>query len=101
VGHGGFPEARPELGNAPISPDFGSQWRQLPPKNGPNAAGETVPIPGAWIYDNNNLYLPSGLQTQFAPHGFMRLEFDGDQLVEYVRTPLDANVWLGSLTDSN
>jgi hypothetical protein len=101
LGHGGFPEARPELGNAPTSPDFGSQWRQLPPKNGPNAAGETVPIPGAWIYDNNNIYLPPGLQKQFAPNGFMRLEFDGDRLVEYVKAPDNANVWVRWLTDSN
>lgn len=97
VGHGGFPQERPVLGNAPGHPEFGSQWRQLQRKEGQNDAGQTVPIPGAWIYDNNNLYLPSGLQTQFAPHGFMRLEFQDDQIVEYVRTPLNANVWLQSL----
>ena len=97
VGHAGFPESRPVLGNAPISPEFGSQWRQLPAKMAQNDAGDMVPIPGAWIYDTNNLYIP-GFETLFAPHGFMRLEFNGDKLVEYVRSPHNANIWLKELT---
>jgi hypothetical protein len=100
VGHAAFPESRPDLGNAPISPDFGSQWRQLPAKQAQNDAGDMVPIPGGWIYDNNNLFIP-GFATQFAPNGFMRLEFDGDKLVEYVRSPLSANVWLKELTPAD
>jgi hypothetical protein len=88
VGHAGFPETRPDLGNAPTSPDFGSQWRQLAPRNGN--------IPGAWIYDTNNLYVP-GFETDFAPNGFVRLEFNDGQLVEFVRAPDNANVWLKEL----
>jgi hypothetical protein len=84
VGHAAFPESRPNLGNAPASPEFGSQWRRLPEK-------ETAPA--AWIYDNNNLYVP-GFETLFAPNGFMRLEFDGEHLVEYVKAPDNANIWL-------
>jgi hypothetical protein len=97
VGHAAFPQKRPDLGNAPNSPEFGSQWRQLNPKTAPNDAGDLAPIPGAWIYDKNNLYIP-GFETEFAPNGFMRLELNGDKLVEYVRTPEDANVWIKELT---
>jgi len=68
--------------------------RMLP---GQNDAGQTVPIPGAWIYDTNNLYIPD-FATRFAPNGFLRLEFDGAHLVEFVRSPGGANVWLEELT---
>jgi hypothetical protein len=99
TGHAAFPESRPDLGNAPVSTKFGSQWRQLPPKTAANDAGTPVPIPGAWIYDKNNLYIPEpDLKTKFAPNGFMRLELNGDKLVEYVRTPEDATVWVKELT---
>jgi len=100
MGHAAFPESRPNLGNAPTSPEFGSQWRRLPARDGANDAGETVPIPGAWIYDTNNLYIP-GFETQFAPNGFLRLEFDGGRLVEFVRAPDNANIWLKELTDAS
>jgi hypothetical protein len=93
VGHAAFPEVRPDLGNAPESPDFGSQWRQLQTKPGPG--GTTVP--GAWIYDKENIYIP-GFETTFGGNGFMRLEFDGDHLVEYVRSSGNVNVWLKELT---
>jgi hypothetical protein len=97
VGHAAFPEFRVDLGNALASPEFGSQWRQLPAKDGQNEDGDTVPVPGAWVYDTNNIYVP-GFETQFVPNGFMRLEFNADKLVEYVRTPANANVWLKELT---
>jgi hypothetical protein len=88
AGHAGFPETRPDLSNADISPDFGSQWRRLKSKD-PSR-------PDGWIYDTNNLYIP-GFETLFAPNGFMRLEFNGRQLVEFVRTPDNSNVWLKEL----
>jgi len=88
VGHAGFPETRPDLTNADISPDFGSQWRRLKSKDGAK--------PDTWIYDTNNLYIP-GFETLFAPNGFMRLEFNDRHLVEYVRTPDNSNVWLKEL----
>ena len=72
------------------SPDFGSQWRRLPEKKETN-------VPAAWIYDTNNLYIPD-FATKFAPNGFLRLEFDGPRLVEFVRAPDNANVWLKELT---
>jgi len=90
VGHGGFPETRANLGNAPPSPDFGSQWRYL---NGPTDGS----VPGGWILDTPNLWIP-GFETAFAPHGFMRLEFRDDQLTEYVRAPDNANIYLKDLT---
>jgi hypothetical protein len=97
VGHAAFPESRPDFGNAATSPEFGSQWRRLLPKTATNDANEKVDVPAAWVYDTNNLYIP-GFETQFAPNGYMRLEFDGDRLVEYVRAPDSANVWLKELT---
>jgi hypothetical protein len=98
VGHAAFPQARPNLGNAPVSGNFGSQWRQLLAKSGSDSSGATVPIPGAWVYDNNNLYMPIDFAAQFSPNGFMRLEFSGNQIAEYVRTPLNANIWEDTLT---
>jgi hypothetical protein len=87
VGHGGFPETRADLSNAPYSNDFGSQWRQLLKKGD---------IPGGLALYENNLYVP-GFETQFEPHGFMRLEFDGDPLIEYVRSPLGSNLYFQDL----
>ena len=88
-GHGGFPQERADLGNAPGSTDFGSQWRYLP---GP----ANTDIPGGWVLDTGNVYI-AGFEAAFGPHGFMRLEFRGDQLIEYVRAPDNANIYLKNL----
>lgn len=96
-GHAAFPQERPDLGTAPESQEFGSQWRYLAAKTAKNQAGETVPVPGAWVYDTNNIYV-AGFETQFCPNGFMRLEVDGAHLVEYVRSPDSSNIWLKELT---
>lgn len=87
VGHGGFPEARIDLSNAPFSDELGSQWRQV--------AG-TGDVPGAYVLDTANLYIPT-FETQFAPHGFMRLEFNNSDVTEYVRAPDNANIYLKPL----
>jgi hypothetical protein len=87
VGHSGFPETRPDVTAAPASPEFGSQWRRLERK------GE---IPGAWVLDTPNLYIP-GFEADFAPNGFMRLELRDDRLIEYVRAPDNANIYLKDL----
>ena len=89
VGHGGFPEGRVDLSNAQADPDFGSQWRYVP---GPPSSG----IPGGWVLDTANVYV-AGFEDQFVPNGFMRLEFRSDQLVEYVRAPDNANIYLKNL----
>jgi len=89
VGHGGFPQKRVDLGNAPESTDFGSQWRYLPSPSNSDT-------PGGWVLDTANVYI-AGLETAFGPHGFMRLEFNGDQLTEYVRAPDNANIYLKPL----
>jgi hypothetical protein len=47
-------------------------------KDRQNDAGEAVPVPAAWVYDTHNLYI-RGFETQFAPDGYIRLEFNGDQ----------------------
>lgn len=71
----------------PQSPSYGSQWRKLAGSNG---------IPGGWAYDKPNLYVP-GFEEQFAPHGYVRIEFQGQKISEYVKTPEGANVWIGDL----
>jgi hypothetical protein len=88
--------AAPDFGNAPTSREFGSQGRRLTAKTAQNGAGETVPVPAAWVYDTNNLCIP-GFETQFASNSYIRLEFNGDQLAEYVRAPDSTNVWLKEL----
>lgn len=89
VGHAAFPEMRKDLGNAPESTDFGSQWRYL-------ASPENTDIPGGWVLDTANLWVP-GFEREFAPNGYMRLEFRDDQLIEYVRAPDGANIYLKEL----
>jgi hypothetical protein len=87
VGHGGFPENRVDLSNAPFTDALGSQWRQV--------AG-TGAIPGGYVLDTPNLYIPT-FETQYSPHGFMRLEFSGETLTEFVRAPDNSNLYLQSL----
>lgn len=88
VGHGGFPQNRVDLSNAPFTDELGSQWRQV--------AG-TATIPGGYALDTANLYIPT-FEEQFSPHGFMRLEFNNDALTEYVRAPDNSNIYLKPLT---
>jgi calcineurin-like phosphoesterase family protein len=88
VGHGGFPEARTDVSNAPFSPELGSNWRKIT---------GTPDIPSAYLLDSANLYVPT-FEAQFAPHGYMRLEFQNDRLTEYVRAPDAANIYLEDLT---
>ncbi len=95
VGHAAFPEDRPDLTNAAGSEEFGSQWRRLEQED-PKPGGNPTVTPAAFIYDTNNLYI-HGFETMFAPNGYMRLEFNGKELVEYVRAPDGANVWLKPL----
>lgn len=91
AGHGGFPEGRSDLSNLPYSAQLGSQWRQLPVKGS---------IPGGLALDSNNLYIP-GFETLFEPHGFMRLEFTGARLTEYVRAPDGSNIYFEDLGQAN
>jgi hypothetical protein len=86
VGHGGFPQERPDLSTAPRTPDS-DQWRIL---------SKTDSSPGARIVDSANVYI-SRFEAQFAPNGFMRLEFEDDRLIEYVRAPDGANIYLQDL----
>jgi len=87
VGHGGFPENRVDLSNAPSSDEFGSQWRHV---------ASTGAIPGGYALDTPNLYIPT-FEVQFSPHGFMRLEFNNNDLTEYVRAPDNSNIYLKPL----
>jgi hypothetical protein len=87
VGHGGFPENRVDLSNAPISDEFGDQWRYVATTGG---------VPGGYALDTNNLYIPT-FEAQFSPHGFMRLEFNGGSLTEFVRAPDNSNIYLKPL----
>ncbi len=90
VGHGGFPENRVDLSNAPFTDQLGSQWRHIDGKDS---------IPGGYVLDTPNLYIPT-FETKFSPHGFMRLEFSGDQLTEFVRAPDNSNIYLQPLAQA-
>jgi hypothetical protein len=92
IGHGGFPQTRDDLSNAPFSAELGSQWRKLDGKK--MADGEFVP--GAYVLDTPNLYVP-GFEEHFAPNGFLRLEFQNDRLTEFVRAPDGSNIYLKDL----
>lgn len=87
VGHGGFPEARPDLSAATTSDDLGSQWKKL--------AGNQN-SPSGLVLDTPNVYIP-GFEVQFTPHGYMRLEFADGKLTEYVRAPTGDNIYLRDL----
>jgi len=86
VGHGGFPQGRVDLGNAPATPDS-DQFRQLP---------KSDTSPSALILDTANVYI-AGYEAQFSPHGFMRLEFEGERLTEYLRAADGANIYIRDL----
>ena len=87
VGHGGFPEARPDLSTATSSGELGSQWKKL--------AGNAN-SPAGLILDSPNVYIP-GFEEQFTPHGYLRLEFHGAKLTEFVRSPAGANLYIRDL----
>jgi hypothetical protein len=46
--------------------------------------------------DSPNVYI-AGYEAQFAPNGFMRLEFADERLIEYVRAPDGANIYIQDL----
>jgi len=95
IGHSGFPEPRPDLsGNTP-SAQFGDQWRQLDATQPTDPAKQAAP--SGWALDSPNIYLPVEVADQFSPHGFMRLEFRDDKITEYVRSPGNANLYIGDL----
>jgi hypothetical protein len=83
VGHGGFPEFKADLGNAPVASDVSDVWRRLPANNG---------VPGGLVLAMNNLYIP-GFETDFEPHGYMRLDFRGEELHESVLAPEGAIIY--------
>ena len=44
----------------------------------------TPDSPGAFVLDGRNEYI-QGHETEYVPHGYVTLEFDGDQMTEFVR----------------
>jgi len=72
IGHSGFPEFRKkEWGDAPAQP----KWLRL------NATSDS---PAGFVQDGRNDYIP-GHETEYCPHGYVTLEFEGDQMTELVR----------------
>lgn len=74
VGNGGFPAFRDELTTTP-SPVY--QWINL--KTAPHA-------PAAKLLDGPNLWISED-PMRYSPHGFLTLDFDGDQVWETYYTP--------------
>jgi calcineurin-like phosphoesterase family protein len=81
LGHGGIPEARKtEVRNAPADAKYpggaGCTWRRLT---------STDHSPGCIALDGPNVDMKKASdQQKFVPHGFMTLEFKGEQLIERV-----------------
>jgi len=71
IGHGGFPYFRDAgLGSAPSKPT----WVRLNSKN---------LVPGGAVLDGQNPYI-RGHETEYGPHGYAVLEFDGPWLKECI-----------------
>jgi hypothetical protein len=66
------------------------------PISGHSGAIWNTEIPGGWVLDTANLWVP-GFEIDFAPNGYMLLEFRDDRLIEYVRAPDGANIYLKDL----
>jgi hypothetical protein len=77
VGHGGFPYFREKALFGDEVPDK-PKFRRVGGKN---------LVPAATILDGSNPFIPEAPQL-YGPHGYMTLEFDGDDLFETVH---DAN----------
>jgi hypothetical protein len=74
IGHGGFPYFRDGgLGAAPAKP----AWARMNSKN---------LVPGGEMLDGVNPYI-SGHETEYGPHGYVVLEFDGPGLNEFIVDP--------------
>ena len=77
VGHGGFPYFRERKifgDQAPVKPQF-------------KKVGGRNLVPAAQILDGTNELIPEA-PHKYGPHGYMTLEFDGEELFETVH---DAN----------
>jgi len=70
IGHGGLPAFHDDLGPVPPTPE----WRRLPPRNF---------VPSGLILYGPNRYI-AGHETEYLPHGYVTLEFDGPRLREFV-----------------
>lgn len=71
IGHSGFPEFRKsEWGAAPAQP----LWHRL---------NSTTDSPGGFVLDGRNDYI-QGHETEYAPHGYVTLEFENDKLTEFI-----------------
>jgi hypothetical protein len=74
IGHSGFPEFRkPDWGAAPAKPS----WHRL------NA---TTDSPPGYVLDGRNDYIPKH-ETEYAPHGYLTLEFENAEMREFIHQP--------------
>lgn len=71
IGHSGFPEFRKaDWCAAPAEPS----WRRL---------DSTTNSPGGHVLDGCNEYI-EGHETEYAPHGYVTLEFENNNLTEFI-----------------
>ena len=79
LGHGGMPEGRKKLAGYPVATDLGSgyAWKRFP-------AGEAEACPAGVVLDGPNLApdMPPARRQDFAPHGYVILDFQGSRLFE-------------------
>jgi hypothetical protein len=77
IGHGGFPENRKKVADAPVERQSGDMlWKRLP---------KTVNAPSAVVLDGPNEFI-KGKEKKYVPHGYATLELDGAKLNEVVYT---------------
>jgi hypothetical protein len=83
AGHGGFPENRVDVSNAPTVPGLYDGWHRL---------GKTNESPGGLLLDSPNVYV-AGFENDYGPNGYVRLDFRDGVLHESVRAPQAANLY--------
>lgn len=79
LGHGGMPEHRKGFSHYPVAVDLGKgyAWKRFP-------KGEADDCPAGIVLDGPNLAsdMPAARRQDFAPHGYVVLEFQGKDLFE-------------------
>jgi hypothetical protein len=84
LGHGGMPYTRTAVANIPRDHTVGqSTWRRFETKN---------MVPGGLVLDGPNPYI-QGHETEYGPHGYMTLEFQGQHLVEVIHNPTGEEIY--------
>ncbi len=84
LGHGGMPYTRKAVEDIAVDHKVGeSIWRRFRKKN---------MVPGGLVLDGPNPFI-EGHEAKYGPHGYMTLEFQGQDLIEVVHTPTREEIY--------